>query len=339
MEEIWNIVSDENLTLEERLKKAQERLLQKNIGYGDNLQKILDSVKDYGKPIPTGFPDIDTLMNGGFRQGLTILGAPPGMGKSTFAGLLAEQFSAAGVQTVYLCNDMAVEEMIAKALSRHTYEIAGEQGFTAAQILGNEAIYLHPTFQQALERFRQKSRMLRFEGHDLASDFENIKLLMEIYGAYRTSEYAVVIIDFLQNVSVKQYNMGAKEKVDFLVGELGSLAKNLGIVVIAISSVSRGAYHMQMRMESMKESGAIEFKADLMLGLHYKGIEQSDFDEYDAASKPIRELELIVLKSRLGGIGKSIPIRFYAKFNVIPWYNDPIPKLPRTPIEVLLKRK
>ncbi|MFC5530475.1 DnaB-like helicase C-terminal domain-containing protein [Cohnella yongneupensis] len=335
MENIVNILTNDEMSHEEKVKKAQERLLEKNLGNGNNLMMMLDRIKDYGRAIPTGYSEIDDLLNGGFRQGVSIVAAPPGMGKSTFAIQLAEQFSSAGVQTVYLCNDMSEEETISKAVSRHTYHGAGEQGFSAAQILGGQ-VMASPLFHQACEQFQKNAKMLRIEGDEFSRDLQQIKMLLEVYGAYGTNDYTVVIIDYLQNIQVEQAS-NAKERLDILVKELKSSAKRLGLIIIAISSVNRGSYHYGIKMESLKESGDIEFGADLILGIQYEGVENADFDERAAALEPIRNMELVVLKHRLGGAGTSVPIKFYPKYSAIPWY-DQTPKLRKTSLDRLLKR-
>lgn len=68
-------------------------------------------------------------------------------------------------------------------------------------------------------------------------------------------------------------------------------------------------------MEAFKESGAIEYSSDVLLGLQLKGAGEKNFDAAEAKEKKPRELELVVLKNRQGPAGKKIPFNYYPMFN------------------------
>ncbi len=323
-------MATETLTNEEKTAALQTNLRSRNIGLGDNLSVMLENVRDYGITVPTGFADIDEALHGGFRTGLNILAAPPGSGKSTLALYFAERFSAMGVQTVYVTNDMSEEELVCKAISRNSYEIVQDNGFEAEQVLGLKGnISESQVFREACKMFQKNAQCLRFVGDDTSINLAEIKMLITHYGAYGTgSEKIVIIIDYLQNIRMDGAN-GDKERLDALVRELKELARKYKLVVLAISSVNRASYNYELTMASLKESGGIEFGADLVLGLQYKGVGGDGFDLKTANRKPVRDMELVVLKQRFGQVGATVSLQYYTKFDLIP-FNDDRPTLKKS---------
>ena len=68
-------------------------------------------------------------------------------------------------------------------------------------------------------------------------------------------------------------------------------------------------------MEAFKESGAIEYSSDILIGLQLKGAGKKDFDANEAKTKNPREIELVVLKNRNGATGKKVELEYYPLFN------------------------
>ena len=68
-------------------------------------------------------------------------------------------------------------------------------------------------------------------------------------------------------------------------------------------------------MKSFKESGAIEYGSDVLIGLQLKGADESKFDVDQAKQKNPREIELVILKNRNGATGKKIEYKYYPMFN------------------------
>ncbi|MBD5143288.1 MAG: hypothetical protein HDT22_06725, partial [Ruminococcus sp.] len=68
-------------------------------------------------------------------------------------------------------------------------------------------------------------------------------------------------------------------------------------------------------MQSYKESGAIEYSSDILIGLQLKGAGKKEFDVTEAKAKNPREIELVILKNRNGATGKRIQYKYYPMFN------------------------
>ena len=68
-------------------------------------------------------------------------------------------------------------------------------------------------------------------------------------------------------------------------------------------------------MQAFKESGAIEYSSDVLIGLQLKGAGEPDFNVDEAKSADVRDIELVILKNRSGKTGVKLDYKFYAKFN------------------------
>jgi replicative DNA helicase len=68
-------------------------------------------------------------------------------------------------------------------------------------------------------------------------------------------------------------------------------------------------------MEAFKESGAIEYSSDVLIGLQLKGAGQKDFDINAEKNKHPRNVELVILKNRNGVTGGKVSYKYYSMFN------------------------
>ena len=138
-------------------------------------------------------------------------------------------------------------------------------------------------------------------------------------------------MDYLQIIATaKDFRGTDKQAVDTNIVELKRLSRDLNTPVFCISSFARSNYNTPVSLASFKESGAIEYTSDVLLGLQLKGMDrrkgESDKD-YVARVYDIREqaekqkkagkaqaLELKILKNRNGLTG-SLRLDFVSMFN------------------------
>ena len=116
-----------------------------------------------------------------------------------------------------------------------------------------------------------------------------------------------------------------KQIVDHAVLELKRLSRDRKIPVIAVSSFNRDNYNAPVNMASFKESGAVEYSSDVLIGLQLVGMDemkQSDgqktantklIDELKTANP--RKAQLKILKNRNGKIGVSLYFDYRPMFN------------------------
>ncbi len=124
-----------------------------------------------------------------------------------------------------------------------------------------------------------------------------------------------MIVDYLQILSPKNEKWTDKQNTDNAILTFKRLSRDYKIPVIVISSFNRENYSVRVSMQAFKESGAIEYSTDVLIGLQLKGVGNKNFDIDQAKSKNPREVEAVILKNRNGRTGGKIGFDFYAMFN------------------------
>lgn len=122
----------------------------------------------------------------------------------------------------------------------------------------------------------------------------------------------MVVIDYLQILAPRDTALRASDKqiVDDNVRELCKIRDQQNVIILLISALNRISYNRAITMESFKESGSIEYSADVILGMQYQGIEGKKFSLESAKAQSPRNLELTLLKMRYGQDGIRIPSIF-----------------------------
>lgn len=238
-------------------------------------------------PIPTGIGTVDAVLGGGLRPGaLYALGAISSMGKTTFALQVADYIAAQGRPVLYVTMEQSAAEMVAKSLTRivralydgpavterHVMSKAARVGLTqeamgalllAADVY-NEAIapwlvYLESPLGRGTTALDVNEAARRIEG--------------------RTGLAPVVFVDYLQLMAPADDAGTRREATDRNVMALKQVARDLNAPVVAITSLNRAAYYGPVDLDSYKESGGIEYSADVLMGLQPYGMR----DKYDGA--------------------------------------------------------
>jgi replicative DNA helicase len=130
-----------------------------------------------------------------------------------------------------------------------------------------------------------------------------------------TGQKPVVVIDYLQILAPYNERYTDKQNTDKAVLELKRISRDFKIPVIGISSFNRANYKAPVSMEAFKESGAIEYSSDVLLGLQLHGTKSNGFDVNAAKDKNPRDIQLYILKNRNGATGKQIAFQYYPMFN------------------------
>ena len=97
--------------------------------------------------------------------------------------------------------------------------------------------------------------------------------------------------------------------------ELKRISRDYKIAILGISSFNRENYSNAVTMSAFKESGAIEYSSDVLIGLQLKGIGNKNFNFIEAKKKSPREIKLVILKNRNGRAGDIIEYSYYPMFN------------------------
>lgn len=308
------------------LSEEQKKQLYLNNSTEKQLESFLEGIKDESlvKPIPTGFKLLDETLNGGIKQGLYAIGAISSLGKTTLVHQIADNLAKDGHDVLFFSLEMDKSQMLSKSLSRLSYQIAEEEGkdtdkfalchsdiVQAYKLQGKQVEML----DTAVELYKANyARNIRYEYG--AKSGEEIARVVDNHIKY-TEKKPIVIVDFLQYV--KGTKQDARMATNDNVAILKDLVVKHGIPVILISSFNRSSYKTQASMESFKESGEIEYISDVLIGLQLKGCQgdgdniQTKIDENKA--KPIRSVELKLLKQRDGIATKTINFEYKPRFN------------------------
>ena len=145
-----------------------------------------------------------------------------------------------------------------------------------------------------------------------------------------TGRRPVVVIDYLQIIAPADIRATDKQNTDKAVLELKRLSRDLDIPVVGISSFNRDNYTQPVNLSSFKESGAIEYSSDVLIGLQYTGMDYEEGETDKNREKRIRELlkqaaadaktgkaqhiHMKILKNRNGSKGEML-LEFYPMFN------------------------
>lgn len=249
---------------------------------------------------PTGFAELDRRTAGGLYPGLYVIGGLPGAGKTTFCAQLADQISAAGRDVLFFSLEMSRLEMISKSLARLCAQKHGTaDALTALAIRCGQGAGL---VREAAAEYRRTAagRLSIIESE--ATTAAGICNYVRGYIA-AGNQPPTVIIDYLQLLAAGETSkQTAKEAIDKAMRELKLLSRREQITVIAISSLNRDNYTKSLALDALKESGAVEYSADVVAGLQFRIMNSKPSAErLDAARKANpRELELKIIKNRFG---------------------------------------
>ena len=253
--------------------------------------------------VPTGFTELDYKTAGFHGSDLILIAARPAMGKSAFALNIATNAAVrANVPVVIFSLEMSKEQMVNRILCSEamvdsnkvrTGKLEEDDWTKLAGSIGplSEAeIFIDDTPGISVTEIRAKCRKLKLE--------KNI---------------GMVVIDYLQLVQGSNKRNGSREQeISEISRSLKILAKEIGVPVIALSQLSRAVEqrpdHRPM-LSDLRESGAIEQDADIVMFLY-----RDDYYNQDSEKKDIAEV--IIAKHRGGSTGtvELLWLGSYTKF-------------------------
>ncbi len=269
----------------------------------------------------TGFAELDRILDGGFYAGLYIIGAISSLGKTSFVLQIADYIAAHETDVLYFSLEMSRMELMAKSISRISYlqdpTAKRSDALTMRQVLRADMPEESPQralFDRAVHTYRKVGQGLYIrEGiADIGVQeirhavHEHIRLL---------GRKPVVVVDYLQILQPADQRAADKQNTDRAVVELKRIRRDFDIPVFAVSSFNRENYRNAVSMEAFKESGAVEYSSDVLLGLQLAGAGEPGFDVNAAKAASPRQVELVMLKNRSGIPFAKISYRYHARFS------------------------
>ena len=243
--------------------------------------------------IPSGIGDLDKMITGLNKSDLIILGARPGMGKTSFALNIARNVAVnAGKTVCFFSLEMTRDQLAQRMLSSEagikseklrTGELDADEWTRLAQAgdnLSKADIYFDET--SAITVPEMKAKLRRMKKVDL------------------------VVIDYLGLMKSAKATENRVQEVSEITRNLKIMAKELKVPVIACAQLSRGTETKgkshKPALSDLRESGSIEQDADIVLFLYRDTYYDSEKADDEDRSDP-NKAECIVAKNRHGEIG------------------------------------
>ena len=269
--------------------------------------------------VASGFINLDRMTGGWQKSDLIIVAARPGMGKTSFVLSMARNAAVEANKAVALFSlEMSSVQLTTRLMASES-EISMEKlrkgalaNYELKQLeqkvkeLSNAPIFIDDTPALNIFELRAKARRLKMQ--------HNVSL---------------IIIDYLQLMSGGGDNKGNREQeISSISRSLKNLAKELGVPVIALSQLSRAVETRggtkRPQLSDLRESGAIEQDADMVIFLYRGDYYGQEVDENNQSIKG--KTEVIIAKHRNGALD-TVPIKFVhhlAKFT--DWDEAAIPQ-------------
>lgn len=323
-------------------KDANEFLIKDREGFRQKLQHVINQpdnwldkyyadIKqrhDYPDNIPTGFTNLDDELDGGLQPKLYVLGAVSSLGKTTFALNVADNLAKQGRHVFFFSMESSKREVTDKLLSRASCLSNGHK-WTQLQVSRGAWLNNAEDKEEFDGLFKAFSRYQRFlHIYDNRVKASQVKDLVNSWlDNHPDEKKPLVVVDYLQILQAEQDNVTDKAKVTDSVSVLSELTKQAEVPVLVISSLNRASYWQDVSFESFKESGEIEYSADVMLGLEFahreeyitvqkNGHVELNKEKFDQRKQEVpRRVEMVILKNRTGKTGGHIFFKYNAMFN------------------------
>ena len=240
--------------------------------------------------LPSGYYDLDAMLAGFQKSDLIILAARPSMGKTAFALNIAQnigieqkipvlifslEMAASQLTNRILCSEAEIDAQKAR-----TGELNASEWEKIADVMNrlHEApILIDDSSGVTLSDIRAKARRIKTKYPDLG----------------------IIIIDYLQLIEDKS-TLDRNQAISGISRGLKSLARELGVPIIALSQLSRKVEDRQDKvpmMSDLRESGAIEQDADVIMFVHRP-------EYYDKENPELKnKAQIIIAKQRNGPVG------------------------------------
>lgn len=263
--------------------------------------KLTSDERDLYVGIPTGISALDEITTGLNRSDLIIVGARPGMGKTSFALNIARNVAMQQKRTVAVFNlEMSREQMVNRLLSSEarvsskklrTGNLTPDEWTrmaSAAGQLGQLPIYLDDT--ASITVATMKARLLRLK------------------------DLGFVVIDYLQLMHSGKRTENRVTEVSEITRSLKIMAKELNVPIMVCAQLARATEKQANHrpgLSDLRESGSIEQDADQVLFLYRDDYYRNE--KSDPTAVQTGTAEVIVAKNRHGELG-TVPLAFQGEF-------------------------
>jgi len=279
---------------------AQKSLTQNFMKVKDALEEAFERIDLLSKHekaprgIPTGFTRLDNILSGLQKADLIVLASRPALGKSAMALDIARNCAIkakapVGIFSLEMSKDQIVDRLIAAQAGVDMWKLRtgrlsseGESNDfigiqRALDILSEAPIYIDDAATSNVLQMRAMARRLQAD-----------------------KGLGLLIIDYLQLIDPRNTNVSMVQQMTEVSRSLKALARELNVPVLALSQLSRAVEQRSPqipRLSDLRETGAIEQDADVVLFIHREDKYRPNTDKKNIA-------DIIIAKHRNGPIGK-----------------------------------
>jgi replicative DNA helicase len=266
----------------------------------------IETLQRSGKAItgvPSGFQDLDEMTSGFQTSELIIVAARPSMGKTAFCLNVATQAAVDGFGVAIFSLEMSKEALVQRMLCAEARVdsqavrrgVLRDPDFTrlarAAGILQSCPVWIDDSPALTLLEMRSKARRLKVE-----------------------NDIRLIVVDYLQLMRSPEYSENRVQEISDISRSLKGLARELKIPVIALSQLSRASEQRggerRPILSDLRDSGAIEQDADIVLFIHRPEMYQKEDSEGNTLEG---RAEVIIGKHRNGPTG-TVNLYFHKQF-------------------------
>ncbi len=283
--------------------------------------------------IKTNFGPLDDYLGGGLHTGLYVIGAVSSLGKTTFINQLTDDIAKRGYDVLFFSLEMGRNEMISKSLSREMFRKAKDKSLPLSALeiqnlrfhgIAEQMKKQRELLKEAIEEYENSAKRVSIIEGGFDTGVNEIKEKIESYISLNGTK-PIVVIDYLQILKQSSNFFSDKQAVDHNITQLKKLSRNNDLIIFVVSSFNRESYQTPVSFASFKESGAIEYTADVIFGLELSviktfaknlGKEEKDKLINEEKGKGERNLDLVTLKNRFGIPYFRLNMTYHPKYNL-----------------------
>ena len=260
-----------------------------------------------GVGIPCGFHDLDNLMGGLHDSELVILAARPSMGKTALAMNIAENVAiTSNIATLFVSLEMARLELAQRMLCSQGHIDANK--FRSGFLSGDDR-------RKLVEASAKLGKAPLFVDDSPARSVTEIAACAR--RMKRKHNLGLMVIDYLQLIQPDDQRDPRQEQVAKMARRLKVLSRELKIPILCLAQLNRqvetgGKEGHRPKLSHLRESGAIEQDADVVLFIHREEYYQDREEAQNAGTAGIAEV--IVAKQRNGQSGVGVKLAWFSKY-------------------------
>jgi replicative DNA helicase len=267
----------------------------------DRLDLLNSPDADKYRGVPTGFKELDDTITGLNRSDFILLGARPGMGKTSFALNIARYAAVKAQKRVaFFSLEMSKEQLISRLLS--TEAMVEGTKLRTGKLSEDEWIRL-------IEAGDILSKTQMYFDDNPSVTVPEIKAKLR-----RLKDVDLVIIDYLQLMNSSTRIDNRVQEISQITRNLKIMAKELNVPVLTLSQLARDSEKRTNHrpvLSDLRDSGSIEQDADIVLFLYREDYYQDS--ETPSENEDRNQSEIIIAKNRHGET-KTIPLHWQGEY-------------------------